>query len=52
MKILIEGPFDSESQINPTVRKAFAKVNKFLTGMDEKVKAEGVPDIALSLIHI
>lgn len=51
MKILIEGPFDSESQLNPTVRKAFAKVNKFLTGMDEKVKAEGVPDIAFMILE-
>jgi hypothetical protein len=51
MKILIEGPFDSESTINPVVRKAFAKVNKFLTAVDEEAKFEGVPDVAYEILE-
>ena len=50
MKILIEGPFDSESQMNPTVRKAFAQVNRFMQGIDRRAKDEGVPDAAYEVL--
>ena len=50
MKILIEGPFDSESQMNPKVRKAFAQVNRFMKGIDPKAKDEGVPDAAYEVL--
>lgn len=51
MRSLEEGPFDSESTMNPVVRKAFAQVNKFLTAIDEDAKFEGVPDAAYMILE-
>ena len=50
MRILQEGPFDSESEMNPIVRKAFAKVNRFMKGIEPQAKDEGVPDAAYEVL--
>ena len=50
MRNLQEGPFDSESEMNPIVRKAFAKVNRFMKGIEPQAKDEGVPDAAYEVL--
>ena len=37
--------------MNPKVRKAFAKVNKFIAGMEGEEKSEGVPDVAFMILE-
>lgn len=50
MRSLQEGPFDSKSEMNPNVRKAFAKVNRFMKGIAPQAKDEGVPDAAYEVL--
>jgi len=50
MKKLQEGPFDSESEMNPKVRKAFAMVNRFMQGIEPRAKDEGVPDAVYEVL--
>tara|TARA_R110001583_G_scaffold107665_3_gene256269 strand:+ start:203 stop:1234 length:1032 start_codon:yes stop_codon:yes gene_type:complete len=50
MRNLQEGPFDSKSEMNPIVRKAFAKVNRFMKGIEPQAKDEGVPDAAYEVL--
>jgi hypothetical protein len=50
MRSLQEGPFDSESEMNPIVRKAFAKVNRFMQGIEPQAKDEGVPDAVYEVL--
>ena len=50
MRSLQEGPFDSESEMNPIVRKAFAKVNRFMQGIEPRAKDEGVPDAVYEVL--